>query len=110
VKQSIGWANILPFSFIWRKQGPVHPEYHWKTRSGRVRELVLTFPERAFNHPGTPEGGIILHWALTVLYIAATASYENIQDAIRFAGNILVYGHFFAQGKHCDHLKEQFKP
>jgi hypothetical protein len=97
VKQSIGWANILPWSRIWRRQGPIQPEYHWLYNKDGQRELGYSFPDRALNRPGTPEGGIILHWVTTTVYICATAGYDSIRDAAGFAGNILVYGHFFAE-------------
>lgn len=97
VKQSIGWANILPWSSTWRRQGPIRPEYRIEeARPGR-RELVCAYPGRAFNRPGTPEGGIILHWCMTIIYICATAGYRNLSDAAIFANQILVYGHFFSE-------------
>jgi hypothetical protein len=54
-------------------------------------------------HPGTPEGGIFLHWIVTVVYICVTAGFDRVADAIAFSGNLLVYGHFFVEGK-CNDL------
>ncbi|KXT01159.1 hypothetical protein AC578_601 [Pseudocercospora eumusae] len=96
VKQSIAWANLLPCSHIWRQSGPVHPQYRWQ-QIGNKQELVMTFSEKALDRPGTPQGGIILHWIMTVFYICVTAAYTHISDAISFAGNLLVYGHFWAE-------------
>ncbi|KAI5365999.1 putative amino acid/polyamine transporter I [Septoria linicola] len=97
VKQSIGWANILPWSQVWRRQGPIQPDYGWQVNKDNVRELTYTFSERPFNRPGTPEGGIILHWLTTVLYICGTAGYARLTNAITFANQILVFGHFWAE-------------
>lgn len=48
---------------------------------------------------GTPEGGIILHWIVTIFYICVSAVFSNIQTGIAFTANLLIYGHFFAAGK-----------
>lgn len=34
---------------------------------------------------------------MTIIYICATAGYENLSDAASFANQILVYGHFFSE-------------
>lgn len=99
VKQSIGWANILPWSSIWRRRGPLYPSYDWQARSNNVTELGFAFSQRALNRPGTPEGGVMLHWLVSVFYIVLSAVYANVSDAIAFSGNLLVFAHFFAEGK-----------
>lgn len=63
------------------------------------RRVTLTFDQDALTHPGSPEGGVVLHWMVTVVYICLTAPLPNIDSAIDFAGNLLVYGHFFMEGK-----------
>ncbi|WYZ46034.1 hypothetical protein EsH8_IX_000259 [Colletotrichum jinshuiense] len=99
VKQSIGWTNILLFSRIWKRSGPLRAKYEKIPReTGAGFDLRLQFDgqETPYNYPGTPEGGIILHWFVTVFYICITAIF-GIRDAIDFSANLLVYGHFFIE-------------
>lgn len=97
VKQSIGWANILPWSQLWRRQGRIQPDYELVKDVDGKPDLKYKFSDRPFNRPGTPEGGIILHWVTTVIYICGTAKYDSLGDAIKFANQVLVFGHFWAE-------------
>ncbi|KAK9780537.1 putative Amino acid transporter transmembrane domain-containing protein [Seiridium cardinale] len=97
VKQSIGWTNILPWSWLWRRTGPLRPKYSWREVNAE-REVTLIFDQDALTHPGSPEGGVILYWLTTVVWICLSASSTDITYAVNFAGNMLVYGHFFVEG------------
>ncbi|KAI3537255.1 hypothetical protein CSPX01_10344 [Colletotrichum filicis] len=50
-----------------------------------------------FAYPGTPEGGIVLHWIVTIFYICVTAPINEISNAITFSADLLVYGHFIIE-------------
>ncbi|KAK6081227.1 hypothetical protein SCUP234_04880 [Seiridium cupressi] len=97
VKQSIGWTNILPWSWLWRRTGPLRPKYSWRQVNAE-REVTLIFDQDALTHPGSPEGGVILYWLTTVVWICLSASSTDTTYAVGFAGNVLVYGHFFVEG------------
>ncbi|KAF0322400.1 hypothetical protein GQ607_010278 [Colletotrichum asianum] len=100
VKQSIGWTNILPLSFYWRRSGPLQPQYQRISRDNRSDRIAvrLSLPNsNGFSYIGTPEGGIVLHWIVTVFYICVTASINSLDKAISFSANLLVYGHFFIE-------------
>ncbi|KAK2026545.1 hypothetical protein LX32DRAFT_641779 [Colletotrichum zoysiae] len=112
VKQSIAWANILPFSGLWRRSGPLRVNFE-KTRRGDDagiyvsaslgdeddhEEQVRDSQSRlAYTYPGTPEGGVILHWIVTVFYIVVTIPIQKLSEAIDLSANLLVYGHFFVE-------------
>lgn len=96
VKQSIGWTNVLPWSWLWRRTGPLRPSYNWRQVNAH-HEIALTFDRDALTHPGSPEGGVILYWLTTVVWICLTASSTNTPYAVSFSGNMLIYGHFFVE-------------
>ncbi|KAK1990857.1 hypothetical protein LX36DRAFT_379650 [Colletotrichum falcatum] len=100
VKQSIAWTNILPFSFIWRRSGPLRPRYQLipsgDRNGGRSISLSLSSHD-PYAYLGTPEGGIMLHWIVTVFYICVTAAINDPIEAIGFSAMLLVYGHFFME-------------
>ncbi|KAF2993477.1 hypothetical protein E8E14_000895 [Neopestalotiopsis sp. 37M] len=98
VKQSIGWTNILPWSWLWRRTGPLRPKYSWREVDHGQREVALIFDKDALTHPGSPEGGVILYWLTTVVWICLSASSTDTTYAVGFSGNMLVYGHFFVEG------------
>lgn len=96
VKQTIAWAGILPWSSIWRRSAPLRLKY------SVVYRPDSSYPqqdERPTLRKGTPEGGIILHWIVTFLYICITAAIHPLDTAISVTGQLLVYGHFFVSGK-----------
>ncbi|KAK1990930.1 hypothetical protein LX36DRAFT_376242 [Colletotrichum falcatum] len=112
VKQSIAWANILPFSSIWRRSGPLRAKFEKSRRADNAGIYVSVFlgdqgdneeqrrdnqAKFAYTYPGTPEGGIVLHWIVTVFYIVITIPMKNLSDAIDLSANLLVYGHFFVE-------------
>lgn len=99
VKQSIGWTNILPWSWLWRRTGPLRPKYSWRDIEHGQREVALIFDQDALTHPGSPEGGVILYWLTTVVWICLSASSTDTTYAVGFSGNMLVYGHFFVEGE-----------
>lgn len=41
----------------------------------------------------------MLYWLVTVVYVCLTAGFNDANEAIDFSGNLLVYGHFFMEGK-----------
>jgi len=107
VKQIIGWSNILPFSWLWRRRTPVRPSPVRSTHDAEQSESLLNGSTAVANEqagygnltepPGNPEGGIILHWIVTIVHISVTATL-GLKEAISFSGNLLVYGHFIAEG------------
>ncbi|KXH34325.1 hypothetical protein CSIM01_00236 [Colletotrichum simmondsii] len=100
VKQSIGWTNILPWSRLLRRSGPLRPGYQrLRQNQGNDESTVrLTLPdENPFSYLGTPEGGIVAHWIMTVFYICVTAAITPLSKAISLSANLLVYGHFFIE-------------
>jgi len=99
VKQTIGWANVLPGSWYWRISAPVRAIYSWQPIGSQQRTVGLVVKHNALTHPGTPEGGIVLHWIVTVVYICFTATFDSVIEAINFSGTLLVYGHFFVEGR-----------
>ncbi|ETS82445.1 hypothetical protein PFICI_04321 [Pestalotiopsis fici W106-1] len=98
VKQSIGWTNILPWSWLWRRTGPLRPKYSWRDVDHGQRKVALIFDQDALTHPGSPEGGVLLYWLTTIVWICLSASSTDTTYAVNFAGNMLVYGHFFVEG------------
>jgi hypothetical protein len=97
VKQTIGWTGVLPWSSIWRRSAPVREKY--KTLGADV-ENPHSNNETPVISKGTPEGGIILHWIVSVFFVIISIGVHPVETAISFAGPLLVYGHFFVS---CEH-------
>ncbi|KAH8673161.1 amino acid permease-domain-containing protein [Ilyonectria robusta] len=98
VKQCIGWAGILPWSWFWRRSGPLRPKFSWHDVNENEQAVEYLLDQDPLTNRGTPEGGIVLHWIVTVVYICLTATQDKLQDAINFSGNLVVYGHFLIEG------------
>lgn len=98
VNRCIGWANVIPWSWLWRRTGPLRPKYQWREVNAH-HEIALTFDRDALTHPGSPEGGIILYWLAKVAWICVTASSSHTIDAFKFSDNVLIYGQFFVEGE-----------
>lgn len=101
VKQTVAWANILPWSPFWRTSAPV-----------RVKELKdayemqrLLYQRDEDGEPisiwrtAAPQGGIILHWIACIFYISLSSVITSIPEAISFSGLLLTYAHAIAGGE-----------
>ena len=76
VKQAIGQSNIIPWSRTWKKDGQ------------RYRDD----PDN--NRRRTPQGGLILHWVVSVIIIAGSASIQqDVLESIGVPGYIQSYAH-----------------
>lgn len=81
VKQSIGQAEVLPWSNVWKKDDEIQ------------REL-------APDHPGyfihkAPQGGLIIHWTMSVVVIAGSSSIPSTLESVGLPGYVQTYAHCF---------------
>jgi hypothetical protein len=67
-------SNVIPWSRIWKSNSP--PRLDEKNR-------VKAVP--------TPQGGLMLHWIFSVIFIIASSRITNAVEAISFSGNIQAY-------------------
>lgn len=101
VKHIVGWVNVLPLSNLWRRTDLSRHIRSLLPRSGRdswqsaVNQAIAV-------RKGTPEGGLILHFIMSVLFICITPAFNDLNMAIQSSGNVLTYGHFFYEGKQVD--------
>lgn len=84
VKQAIGQAEILPWS-RYLKQDDILQRSH----SGP--------DEDAFVYK-SPQGGLIVHWVMTVVVISATAGSHGTMEAASIPGYIQTYMQCFFLG------------
>lgn len=104
VKQAIGWANILPLSSLWRRTSlsTVLRRFLRKPGANDWREAVA---QAVAIRPGTPEGGIILHWIFSVIFAGVVRGFYNPatpttqSNSLSLAGSLLIFGHFVFEGK-----------
>ncbi|GAB7325315.1 hypothetical protein MBLNU13_g09365t2 [Cladosporium sp. NU13] len=94
---SVAYTGVRGSAY-WRRSAPVRATYSWQAISSQQRTVSLIVKHNALTHPGTPEGGIVLHWIATVVYICITATFDSVNEAINFSGTLLVFGHFFVEG------------
>nr|POF07641.1 hypothetical protein CFP56_70543 [Quercus suber] len=95
VEQCIGWSNILPWSLLWRLASPVR--IPWWRMSTIMHQSRPGHRPQTFEIPrGTPQGGVLLGWLTTCIWICISASFHTYADAIKYTSGFLVYGHFFA--------------
>lgn len=78
VKQAIGHANILPWSNVWKKS---------HTLSKGKREDDIKYK--------SPQGGLIAHWLMSVVFIAASSGVSTLPDSIYLPGYFQTYAHAF---------------
>ena len=76
-------SNIIPWCKIWVLNSPTR----YQRRNGLVR---LDRPK-----PPTPQGGLILHWIISVIWIIASIGFGDISDALSIPGSIQIYGQAF---------------
>ncbi|CAK4033312.1 high-affinity methionine permease [Lecanosticta acicola] len=93
VKHIVGWVNILPLSNLWRRTD----------LSRHMRYLLPGFGQDSWQSSvnqaiavrrGAPEGGLILHYIVSVILICITPAFDTLNGAIQSSGNVLIYGHF----------------
>ncbi|KAK1994442.1 hypothetical protein LX36DRAFT_584345 [Colletotrichum falcatum] len=75
VKQSIGDANILPWSDLWRSDHVV-----------RHGDTIID---------ESPRGGLLLHWTTTVIVIAAVSGIDDTLNSVMLPGLLQTYTHTF---------------
>ncbi|KAF2184946.1 hypothetical protein K469DRAFT_167604 [Zopfia rhizophila CBS 207.26] len=96
VKQTIAWANILPWSSFWRTSAPVRSKEP-KDAIEMQGLLSQTTGDDGESIPtlrtGAPQGGIALHWLACVFYISVSSVISEVTEAILFSGLLLTYGH-----------------
>ncbi|KAL1875838.1 hypothetical protein Daus18300_003029 [Diaporthe australafricana] len=78
VKQAIGQANVLPWSNIWKKS---------HTLSKGKREDDIKYK--------SPQGGLIAHWVMSVVFIAAGSGIDAMSESILLPGYFQIYAHAF---------------
>lgn len=78
VKQAIGQANILPWSNVWKKS---------HTLSKGKREDDIKYK--------SPQGGLIAHWLMSVVFIAAGSGIHSLTESIILPGYFQTYAHAF---------------
>ncbi|KAK2599262.1 hypothetical protein N8I77_011032 [Diaporthe amygdali] len=78
VKQAIGQANILPWSNVWKKS---------HTLSKGKREDDIKYK--------SPHGGLIAHWIMSVVFIAAGSGIDAMTESILLPGYFQTYAHAF---------------
>ena len=98
VKQVIGWANILPFSELWRRTD----------LSRKINDLSRLRTSNIYNNAaisrlGTPEGGIILHYIASIVQIGISTTIHDLKLAIALQSSAVIYGHLFFEGQSTDH-------
>ncbi|KAI9744086.1 MAG: hypothetical protein M1818_002238 [Claussenomyces sp. TS43310] len=81
VKQSIGQANVLPWSSLWKKD--FNPAVAFGTR------------HKNGDRYKTPLGGILLEWISSVIFICITSAVSGTSEFVSLAGNVQTYAHCF---------------
>ncbi|KAG8667807.1 hypothetical protein FPOAC2_13005 [Fusarium poae] len=74
VKQAIGQAEILPWSRFWKQDD------------------ILQREENEFYNK-SPQGGLIIHWIMSVALILVTIGIEDTGESVSFPGYIQTYIH-----------------
>jgi hypothetical protein len=100
VKQTIAWANILPWSTLWRSSAPVRLKERENLDDMHYLEELISNRRNA-----APQGGIILHWIGCIFYIAVSSAIPIIGEAISFSGQLLTYAHALAGGMFINPLR-----
>ncbi|KAK4209015.1 amino acid permease-domain-containing protein [Rhypophila decipiens] len=85
VKQLIGQANILPWSNVWKKDDVLQ-----RDPKGIIADDTVDNSMKK-----TPQGGLILHWALTVAVIAGSSWISSTVESVQVPGLIQAYAHCF---------------
>lgn len=77
VKQVIGQAEVLPWSKVWKKDDSI------------CRDPIHK----------APQGGLIIHWVMSVVVIAGASSVPSTLESISLPGYIQTYAHCFILSK-----------
>ncbi|KAM7219404.1 Amino acid permease domain containing protein [Rhypophila decipiens] len=85
VKQLIGQANIIPWSNVWKKDDVLQ-----RDPKGIIADDTVDNSMKK-----TPQGGLILHWALTVAVIAGSSWISSTVESVQVPGLIQAYAHCF---------------
>ena len=84
VKQAIGQAEILPWSRYFKQDDMLQ-----RSRSGPEEDAFLN---------KSPQGGLIVHWIMSVVVILATAGPHRVMEAVFIPGYIQTYIQCFFLG------------
>ncbi|KAI8716964.1 hypothetical protein NCS52_00991200 [Fusarium sp. LHS14.1] len=84
VKQAIGQAEILPWSRYLKKDDIIQ-----RNPSGPAEDAFLY---------KSPQGGLIVHWIMSVVVISATAGSHGVMEAVFIPGYIQTYIQCFFLG------------
>lgn len=84
VKQAIGQAEILPWSRYLKKDDIIQ-----RNHPGAAEDTFLY---------KSPQGGLIVHWIMSVVVISATAGSHGVMEAVFIPGYIQTYMQCFFLG------------
>lgn len=84
VKQAIGQADVLPWSRFWKQDDML--QRHEDTQRNGIKSV----DEFLYK---SPQGGLIVHWILSVILILATVNVKNTGEAVGFPGYLQTYIH-----------------
>ncbi|KAK4167859.1 high-affinity methionine permease [Cladorrhinum sp. PSN259] len=84
VKQVIGQAEVVPWSKVWKKDDQLQ-------RSSRGAIIANDDPN-AYIHKA-PQGGLIIHWVMSVVVIAGSTSIPATIESVQLPGYIQTYAH-----------------
>ncbi|KAK0741981.1 amino acid permease-domain-containing protein [Apiosordaria backusii] len=89
VKQAICQADILPWSKIWKKDDTMD-------RGRNVSEQETRNPTNPQHYiHKAPQGGLLIHWTMSVVVIAGSSATQNTIESIGIPGYIQTYVHVF---------------
>ncbi|KAL6922932.1 hypothetical protein FSST1_000206 [Fusarium sambucinum] len=78
VKQAIGQAEVLPWSRYWKQDDILQ-------RSDNESDSEF--------YKKSPQGGLIIHWIMSVTLILVTIGIENTAESVSFPGYVQTYIH-----------------
>ncbi|KAK4197945.1 putative high-affinity methionine permease [Triangularia verruculosa] len=89
VKQAIGQADILPWSKVWKKDDSMD-----RARDVSEQETRNPTNPQHYIHK-SPQGGLVIHWTMSVVVIAGSSATANTIESIGIPGYIQTYVHVF---------------
>ncbi|KAK4663394.1 hypothetical protein QC763_0098100 [Podospora pseudopauciseta] len=89
VNQAIGQADILPWSKVWKKDDSMD-----RARDVSVQETRNPTNPQHYIHK-SPQGGLLIHWTMSVVVIAGSSATANTIESIGIPGYIQTYVHVF---------------
>ncbi|KAH7142073.1 amino acid permease-domain-containing protein [Dactylonectria macrodidyma] len=96
VKQAIGHADILPWSRFWKQDDHLLRKQNVPRtrRAQRNREGQTDHSKRAHEFLyKSPQGGLIIHWIMSVALILVTIGIKSTSEAASLPGYIHTYMH-----------------